>query len=288
MVAGCDDGRILDREQWPSRTDRGPDAMIGEFVDRAKVLCGAHDGIRSVGVSIGGPLDANRGIIHSPPNLPGWDSVPLLSILEKRVGLPVRVDHDAAACAMAEHRWGSGDGAERLVYLTCGTGFGAGILLGGVPYYGRDGRSPEVGHVRYRDEGPVAYGKEGCFESYASGTSLRLLAAWQFPDRWGAAPPDPSEIGTLAAGGDPDAREVLFTNARAVGDACAMVADVFVPDVIVLGSLSLYLGEDWLRCVEARFRRQALPEYAENCRVVPPGLGNRLQDCSALAVAAQR
>jgi glucokinase len=262
--------------------------MIDELVEHAKNLRDNHHAIRSAGVSIGGPLDADRGIIDSPPNLPGWDSIPLREILQDRLDLPVRVDHDAAACALAEQRWGAGEGAERLVYLTCGTGFGAGIIIDGLPYYGREGRSPEIGHVRYAEDGPVAFGKKGSFESYASGSSLRLLAAWKFPDRWGGTPPDPPEIGQLASDGDADALEVLFVNACAVGDACALVADLLVPQVIVLGSLSLYLGNSWFQQVQDRFHEQALPAHAEGCRLTPPGLGERLQDCSALAVAARQ
>lgn len=286
-VAGSDDGQILDHAQWPSDTGRGPHAMIDELVEHAKDLLKKHPGILRVGVPIGGPLDANRGIIDSPPNLPGWDSIPLQTILQDRLKLPARVDHDAAACALAEQRWGAGKGAARLIYLTCGTGFGAGILIDGLPYYGRDGRSPEIGHVRYAEDGPVAFGKKGCFESYASGSSLRLLAAWKFPDRWGDKPPEPPEIGQLASSGDPDALEVLSINAGAVGDACALVADLFVPEVIVLGSLSLYLGDAWFQQVEARFHEQALAAHVEGCRLTSPGLGDRLQDCSALAVAAR-
>jgi len=286
-VAGTDDGQILDRAQWLSDAGRGPDAMIDDLVEHAQALCGNYDEIRGIGLSIGGPLDANRGIIDSPPNLAGWDSIPLRTILQDRLALPVQVDHDAAACALAEWRWGAGEGADRLVYLTCGTGFGAGILIDGQPYYGHGGRSPEIGHVRYAEDGPVAFGKQGSFESYASGSSLRLLAAWKFPERWGESPPEPPEIGQLASGGDDDAREVLSINARVVGDACGLVADLFVPRVIVLGSLSLYLGESWIQQVKGRFHEQALPAHVKSCRLTPPGLGERLQDCSALAVAAR-
>ena len=104
-------------------------------------------------------------------------------MIRDRWHLPARIEHDAAACCLAEYHWGLGIGRSRLVYLTCGTGFGAGIVIDGKPYYGAGGRTVEIGHARFRDDGPEAFGKIGCVEAYRAGASLGKLAAWKFPGR---------------------------------------------------------------------------------------------------------
>src|SRR4051812_12161459 len=183
VVVGTGDGEIIDRVEWPSVATRGPDAMLRDLMSHARELIDKHR-IVGVGASIGGPLDAARGVIYSPPNLPGWDDVPLKTILERELGLPARIEHDAAACALAEYRWGAGRGAARLIYLTCGTGFGAGLIFDGAIYRGAGGRSVEVGHARYRDDGPAAFGKAGSNEAFCAAEALGRLAAWRFPSRW--------------------------------------------------------------------------------------------------------
>src|SRR5271170_1372176 len=187
-VVGSADGQILARAQWPSLSSRGPGPMIDDLCAHAGRLIAGYPQIVAVGASIGGPLDAERGIVLSPPNLPGWDHIPLRDALHERFRLPARIEHDAAACCLAEFRWGRGIGKSRLIYLTCGTGFGAGIVFDGEIYRGAAGRSLEIGHARFRDEGPEAFGKIGSVEAYCAGASLGKLAAWNFPNRWKIPP----------------------------------------------------------------------------------------------------
>jgi glucokinase len=236
---------------------------------------------------VGGPLDAETGTIYGPPNLPGWNDLPLKKRLEAELHLPVKVEHDAAACALAEYRWGVGRGSKRLAYLTCGSGFGLGLVLDGKPYYGADGRSIELGHVRYRDSGPIAFGKRGSFEAFGAGNSLPRLAAWRFSERWSENAPTGEELSRLASEGDVDAREVLALNARAVGDACALLGDLLQVDTIILGSLGRYLGESWVTIVRERLEAQVLPGRAASCRITTAELDERLQDCSAVVVGLQ-
>jgi glucokinase len=259
--------------------------MIADLVQHGRELLAAHPGVHAIGVPIGGPLDAGRGIIQSPPNLPGWNEIPLRQILEHELSLPVHIQHDAAACAIAERLWGAARGLDHIAYLTCGTGFGVGLILGGRVHYGANGHNCEIGHVRYRDDGPTAFGKRGCLEAYGAGSSLSRLAAWKFPARWAAHPPTSPEIGTLASQGDADAREIVAINAVAVGQTCALLADLFFPEMIVLGSLAGYLGEPWLAKLQEAFKSEALPAATKSCQIVPAGLGKNLQDCSALAAA---
>lgn len=290
-LVGTARGEVLGRVEWPSHAQRGPELMIADFVHHARQLLERHPGVSGTGVAIGGPMDPVRGIIHGPPHLPDWEGVHLKERLQEMLQLPVAVEHDAMACALAEYYWGAGKGCHALVYLTCGTGFGAGFIFEGKPLRGAAGHSSEIGHVRFREDGPVAFGKKGSAEAYCSGTAISLLAAWKYPQRWGQSPrahaASPREIARLAAEGDGQAADILAINAAAVGEVCANLADMLCPDRIVLGSLARHLGEPWLKQVQLRFSEEALESAQKACQVVPAGLGERLQDCSALAAAME-
>jgi glucokinase len=284
VLAGTADGQVMDRVEWPSRAERGPGPMLDEVCAQTSRLAAAYPPALAIGVSIGGPLDAEGGVVHSPPNLPGWDSIELKRLLRERFALPVAVEHDAAACALAEFEWGRARQPRRLVYLTCATGFGAGMVFAGKPYYGAFGRSPEIGHVLLDADGPEAFGIRGCAEAFCSARSLGRIATWRYPGRW-PEPPEPRQIQALAAAGDMDAVAIIALNARMTGRVCALIADFLHPDLIVLGSLSLYLGEPWVEAVRQERDRLALAEAAAHCAIEAPRLGTRLQDLSALAAA---
>jgi glucokinase len=226
-------------------------------------------------------MDARSGTVISPPHLPGMHGFPLAERLREALERPVAVHHDAAACALAEYRWGANRGANGLAYLTCGTGFGAGIVIDGRARYGSRGYSPELGHIRYRDDGPDVFGKPGSFESYGAASALPKLARRIDP---AFDAPTGADVAARAADGDPVARAAIEQNAAAVGAACAMLADLLVLDVIVLGSLGTYLGEPWIERVRAAFVAEALPHHAASCVLRAPSLPN-VQELSGLAAA---
>ena len=285
-LVGTSTGEVLDRISFASDAQRGPDAMIADLVssaDRLRDRC--EQPPIAVGVTVGGPLDTHQGVVLDPPNLPGWDQVPLRDRLQDALELPVCVEHDAVACALAEYRWGAAQGARSVAYLTCGTGFGMGLIIDGKPYHGSGGYSGEIGHARFAQDGPEAFGKRGSVEAYCAGASLPKLAAWRFPSRWSASPPDGPALAELSNGGDTDARVVLDGWARAVGQVAAALADTLFPEVIVLGSLARYLGPGIEQTVRTVFAEEAHPHAVQRCRLSQAALGERLQDCSALAAA---
>jgi len=287
-IVGDAKGAIHDRIEWASDAQRGPDAMIAELIDHGRAIIERNGTVHAAGVSIGGPLDMTRGVVLSPPNLPGWDAVPLRDRLTEAFDLPVRVMHDAAACAGAEHAWGGHDLPDdaTLVYLTCGTGFGAGLVIRGRVHIGADGASPEFGHVRLTDDptAPAAFGVTGSAEALCSARGLSRIAAWRFTERW-PDPPPPERITQLADQHDADALAVIDLHAMYMGKACAMLIDLLRPNRIVLGSLARRLPDRWLRGVQKQVRRDALPAAAAACRIAPAALGERLQDLSAIAAA---
>lgn len=280
VVRGDASGAIDEARRFSTNPSRGEEPLYGEIAAAIRDLRTPRTS--ALGVAIGGPLDARRGIVLQTPHLP-FRNFPFAERLLADFELPTRVHHDAAACALAEWRWGAAAGAGGLAYLTCGTGFGVGLVLGGRAHYGSSGHSPELGHVRYRDRGPDIFGKPGCFEGFGSGTALALLARERDPEHLGRR--SPREIAEAAAAGNPDAIAVLDENARAVGAACALLVDLLVLDVIVLGSLAHYLGEPWIAAVRATFAREALEENARHCRLLAPMEG--VQDRSGLAAALE-
>ena len=114
--------------------------------------------VSAIGISCGGPLDSTAGIVMSPPNLPGWDNIPIVRILSERFGIPAALHNDANASALAEWTFGAGKGTKNMVFLTFGTGLGAGLIIDGKLYTGTNDNAGELGHIRLNQFGPVGYG----------------------------------------------------------------------------------------------------------------------------------
>lgn len=252
----------------------------------------------AIGISCGGPLDSEKGLILSPPNLPDWDRVPIVDSLSERFGIPAYLENDANACALAEWRYGAGRGTKNMVFLTFGTGLGAGLILGGRLLRGTNGMAGEVGHIRLSEHGPVGYGKAGSFEGFCSGNGLaqigRELALEQL--QVGKTLPycrDRSELDAITAKllaeyadrGEPIAREAYRICGEMLGRGVAILVDMLNPEAIVIGSI-FQRAEHLLRePMETYLKREALERSREVCRVVPAELGNSIGDYAALAVS---
>ena len=157
VIVGDENG-IADKIKFDTAT---VDETIKNIISAVEKL-GAND---AIGISCGGPLDSKRGVIMSPPNLPGWDNIEIVKMLEERFKVPVSIQNDANACALAEWKYGAGRGTENMIFLTFGTGLGAGLILDGRLYAGTNDMAGEVGHIRISDYGPVGYGKAGDADS---------------------------------------------------------------------------------------------------------------------------
>lgn len=128
------------------------------------------------GISCGGPLDSKTGVILSPPNLPGWDHIEITRHFTETLGVPARLINDANASALAEWKYGAGVGTQNMIFLTFGTGLGAGLVLNGALFEGTNGMAGEIGHMRLAAFGPSGYGKCGSFEGFCSGAGIAELA----------------------------------------------------------------------------------------------------------------
>src|SRR5438874_7864656 len=143
----------------------------------AQIAPAGDAGISGIGICAPGPLDPTTGIILNPPNVPCWRNFPLADTIRDVHRVPVKVDNDANAAALAETRWGAGRGHQNVFYATIGTGIGTGIILDGKIYHGRTGSAGEGGHVSIDYRGPVCgCGKPGCIEALASGTAIARRA----------------------------------------------------------------------------------------------------------------
>ena len=284
VLAGTADAEVLDREAFPTGAEIGFDGAWRQMVDAGDRLIARHGGPIAIGVSIGGPLDAARGIVRSPPNLPGWDDIPIKDLLTERYGIPTYVEHDAKAGALAEWLFGAGRGRRNLVFLTFGTGLGAGLILDGRLYRGTADRAGEVGHTGMTRRGPSAFGKTGSWEALASGAGLPRLARYLRPEHpW----PDDLDAGTLirlARDGDAMAAAVIRRSATWLGRGIANLVDVLDPELVVLGSLAVRAGDLFLPTCRRVAAAESLTHH-EHCAIVATELGDRIGDVAALSAA---
>lgn len=260
------------------------EAMCAAVSEMRAQAAAAGRTVSAVSVSIGGPLEIERGIILSPPNLPGWNNVPLRDILAERLGLPVYVEHDGNAGALAELLFGAGVGKRNVIFLTLGTGLGAGIILDGSIYRGTTDTAGEVGFIHVADDTPVAYGKAGTWEGVCSGAGLVKLAHWRYPGFWGenAAP---SEIIVDALGGVQEAVALVTEMGEWLGKGCAILVNTLNPERIIVGTLGVVLSDMLLAPARRALAEYALPISANACELVPSALGDMLGDTAALIAA---
>ena len=289
--------RILQKKVLPTDLSIPPEEMLLRMCRAAEEM---SEDVSAVGLSCGGPLDCRRGLILSPPNLPGWDAVPVTEFLRRRWDCSAVLQNDANACALAEWKWGAGRGTENMVFLTFGTGMGAGLILNNRLYEGTSSMAGEVGHIRLAPSGPVGYGKSGSFEGFCSGggiASMGRTAAERAFRKGGSVSYCPSVnalssvsakgIAEAALSGHADAKRIFRVCGEKLGAALAILVDVLNPEVIVIGSIFARVPELLISSMERRLREEALPESLCVCRVVPAGLGETLGDFAALSCAAQ-
>lgn len=302
-VLGCEqDGniRILSKEKFETRAE-DPYGMLSQLkdslADQIKQNSLPSDGLKGIGISCGGPLNSETGTVNSPPNLPAWDNIPAADYFRSAFHVQTVLQNDANACAVAEWKYGAGRGAHNMIFLTFGTGLGAGIILGGRLYCGSTDLAGEIGHIRIAESGPEGYGKAGSLEGYCSGGGLarlgrmmiekerktgrtpRLLEVCKTPDAVSA-----KAIADLAEKGDPMCREIYRISGEKLGYGLSILVDLLNPDVIVIGSIFTRSHHLLWDACNAVMERECLPESYRHCRVLPSSLGDAIGDVAALSV----
>jgi glucokinase len=228
---------------------------------RPDVLC--------AGMGIPATIDHDRGVAIQAVNLEISD-VPLRELMRVRLGLPVYIDNDANVAALAEFLFGAGRGARNMVMLTIGTGIGGGLILDGEIYRGSIGAGAELGHIVVQEDGPPCQGNcpnHGCVETLASGTAIARegkAAAEREPDSalgkaLAQGPIVGKTVTELAMKGDALATEVIADAGRHLGVALASLANIFDPDLFVIGGGVSAVGDLMLEPARRELTSRALP-----------------------------
>jgi len=291
-VEGTAAAEILQRQEIATEPHRPFDQTFPELAGLVDELItesrNAGRETKALSVSVGRPLRIKEGVLLNPPHLPGWHNVRLKERLTERFsGLPVCIEHDGNAGALAEFHFGIGrqrPGLQHMVFLSFGTGLGAGLIVNGQIVHGATDTAGEVGHWRLSSDGPVGYGKKGSWEAFASGAGLVLLASQRFPNRWSARTAV-RDLVELMLAGDKDALAVATEAGTWMGRGLALLIDALNPQVIVLGSLAVLLGERVLAPMRRVVAREALPQAAAACEILPSVLGLQIGDVAALMAA---
>jgi len=303
IVLGDQDFTIYEKVFFETRTaERGYIEILDEFKTHVYQLFKTYDQEKliKIGISCGGPLDSKKGIIKSPPNLPGWDNVPIIDIFKKEFQVDVAIQNDANACAIAEWMMGAGMGTQNMIFLTFGTGMGAGLILNGKIYAGTNDLGGEIGHIRMADEGPVGFGKAGSFEGFCSGGGIAQLGKSLVTQKLDSGEEvqfcqsaesikdiTAKSIFEAAIAGDKDAMEIVKVSAEYLGKGLAILVDILNPECIVIGSIYARNEQIFRPLIEEVLKKEAIPEAVEVCSVVPAKLGEKIGDYAALSVAMQ-
>lgn len=289
---------IIAKKKFATEVKRGWRKIVDELLDTASQVL-AENGVtdcetqlKGIGISCGGPLSSSLGTINCPPNLPDWDNVPIVKMFNDRFGVPVVLQNDANACAAAEWKFGAGRGTRNMMFLTFGTGMGAGLILDGKLYAGTDDLAGEVGHIRLAADGPEGYGKRGSFEGFCSGGGIANLGRIMLRDAKKRGVPTvlnendltAKSIAEAAIAGDITAKAVYTECAERLGQALAVFVDLLNPEAIIIGSIYSRNEDFFADTVREIINREALPAAAKTCKVLPAELGEHIGDFAALGL----
>lgn len=293
-----DDGdfEILEKEKFATLP---PYETLNKF---AEILSSRLNGrtLSGIGISCGGPLNSKTGVIMSPPNLPGWDNIPAVSFFKERFGVPTVIQNDANACCFAEYKFGAGKGFKNIVFLTFGTGLGAGLILDGRLYSGTNDNAGECGHIRLEKDGPVGYGKCGSFEGFCSGGGIAQLGKTMMLEKLKKGEKiafcnsekdlediNAKVIADYADAGDEFAKSIYAVSGHMLGVGLSILIDILNPEAIIIGSIfSRSKNLLWDECKKV-IDAEALRGSAAVCKVLTSGLGEKIGDYAALSLAVK-
>ena len=293
---------ILDKIRFDTHAERGFQQAYDRLCAEMENIL-ARNGldfsrVRAIGISCGGPLDSRRGVIICPPNLPGWENIPLPEMLKQKYGVDAFIQNDANACALVEWKMGAGRGTRDMIFLTMGTGMGAGVIAEGQLLRGHNDMGGEIGHLRLTEDGPVGFYKAGSFEGYTSGGGIgrqaveltEKLVAEGNPPAWIRDGHSMDEVtaklmADYAHAGDAQAQAFYAEIGRMLGRGIALLVDAFNPECIVIGSVFVRCEDLLRKSMEAELKKEAIPYSLQDLRVVPASTGESLGDFAGIMVA---
>ena len=291
--------RVLERVSFPTEPHARPWAdVVARVTEIGSGLAARHGAPRCVGVSCGGPLDSRAGLIQSPPNLPGWDNVPVTAELSRGLGCPAFLQNDANACALAEWRFGAGRGSATMVFLTFGTGMGAGSSSTAgfskaqmtlparsvTSVFPRTARSATARRVHSRASAAGAGSRSSPARRRRRACGTGGVVSW-CPDHAALDGITARLVAEAADAGDALARGIFETSGRYLGRGLSLLIDILNPQRIVIGSVFARAGHLMRAAMEAEIAREALPAAARACTIVAAELGEAIGDQACLSVA---
>ena len=265
-----DDFQQVTRAETRTRSDEGQDAVIARVLETARKVVPQGESPRLIGMSTPGPMDAERGVILHSFVLPGWQDVPLATIVSEAFGgVPTYAENDGNVAPIAEYRLGAGKGTNPMIYMTISTGIGGGVILDGKLFKGWSSHAAEPGHMQFTDDD----GQVRRLEELASGTGLgevakRKLASWQGETslhKVGLI--DGAAVGAAAVAGDAFALSIVHQAGRYLGYAMVNLLHLLSPEAVVLGGSVTKLGDLLFNTVRATINERVLDRA-----YVPPNL----------------
>ena len=286
--------RVLHRQETPTLDD--PQATLSTLAPFVKEWVKAY-GVTQAGISCGGPLDSKKGLIVSPPNLSkGWHGFYIVEYVQKEFGLSSKLQNDANACAVAEWKFGAGQGTKNMVFFTFGTGLGAGLILDGKLYAGTNDNAGEAGHIHLAKKGPVGFGGAGSFEGFCSGGGITRLAkimaarCKKVPEciekMGGMDEITTKKLAQAAFDGDKFAKRVFAKSGEMLGKGLSIIVDILNPEKIVIGGVYMRSSALLIPSMQKVLERDALSESLQVCEIVPAKLSENIGDIAALALAS--
>jgi glucokinase len=305
VAAGLVDykGAIQSHVKGPMVANEGAAAgleAVKTVIDQVSSATHAHDSIRAIGICSPGPLDPAKGIVINPPNLPCWRNFPLASEISRIYGVPVKVDNDANAAALAETLWGAGRGYRNVFYTCIGTGIGTGIVFDGCIYHGRTGAAGEGGHVSIDYRGPrCGCGKLGCIEALASGPAIARRAREALSNSEehstmlelaGGSLEDINShvVGRAHAAGDPIATRILQETVDVLTVWLGNIVDLLEPDVIIMGGGVASMLQPFFSSIQENLPQHCINSRCQEIPIVSAFYGEDSGIAGGAALSSQR
>lgn len=286
---------VIDKKYFLTE-QKAPAEILDEFSLFIDEKLKEYD-IKGVGISCGGPLDSKKGVIMKPPSLPKWDNIEIVKYFKDKYGIETYLQNDANACAVAEWKFGAGKGFDNIIFLTFGTGLGAGLILNGKLYSGTNDNAGEIGHVRLTKKGPLGYFKEGSAEGYCSGSGIARLSKIiskdkrysksykEFITAVGEDNISAKTIAEYARKGNVFCRRVFNVCGKMLGKTLSILIDLFNPQAIILGGVYMRANDLLNPNMKKELVKESLSFSLNVVEVLPAGLGESIGDYAALSIA---
>ena len=299
VVIANSDGRILNKIRQPTKSYKGFEYAIRLIFDMIDQLLHleqlTRDQVLSIGISCGGPLDTQTGVVYSPPNLPDWEAIPLADIVESEFKIRPVIENDANAGALAEWRFGAGRGYNHVVFMTMSTGIGAGIVVDGRILHGASDCAGEVGHQVLIPNGPVCgCGNRGCLEAICSGPAIAKRAQEKVRKNphtkildlvdGNIAMIRSEEVLEAAKSADPLALDLIKEVSFYMGWGIANLVNIVNPDIVLVGTIAVAAGDLLLEPIRRTVLDMSMQRPGGIVKIMPAQLGQQIGDLAAISL----